>query len=194
MSAATDETTEDPQLGTPQSEALRPEAPQSEDPRPLWRRTPIRVCAVIGVLALVAGGVFGGMVWRQHTVDTARAEALRAGTSAAAELLSYNHRTLDAAVEQRMGMVTGDFRDRYRQLVTDTVGPAAKARQVVTTSSVVGSSVVDDDGPDQVSLLLFVNQSSEAPGLAQPLLTGSRIVMTLQHVDGRWLTSNLEPV
>ncbi|MEU7812029.1 hypothetical protein [Pseudonocardia sp. NPDC049154] len=171
------------------------EATQASEVWPsLWRSGPVLVCAVVAVVALVVGGILAGMGVQQHRTETARAEALQAGVAAAQELLSYDHTSLDRAVDQRMDLLTGDFRDRYRAMVQDSVAPVAKARQVVTTSTVVGSSVVGDDGPDEVTLLLFLNQSSEAPALAQPLLTGSRVVMTLQHVDGRWLTAGVDPV
>lgn len=185
--------TETETSGTEMTEAVASDPlPDTTEP-PRRRSRAFVVWLVVCALALVAGGVFGGMIWHQRSVDAARQEARDAGRSAAVELLSYDHRNLGQAIERRMTLLTGEFRDRYRAMVQDTVAPAAKARKVATTASVVASSVVQGS-TDEVTLLLFVNQRSAAPSLDKPLLTGSRVRMTLRNVDGRWLTADLKPV
>lgn len=163
-----------------------------EEPRRRRSRTLIAFL-VISALALAAGGVFGGMVWHRHAVTAARQDAQDAGTREAIQLLSYDYRNLEQTMAQRMDLVTGQFQDRYRSMVQDQILPVARNQQVATTASVVASSVVGGD-TDQVTLLLFLNQSSTAPSLQQPLLTGSRVEMTLENHDGRWLTADLKPV
>lgn len=160
---------------------------------PKRRSRVLTTFVAIGLVALVAGGVLGGMAWRQQSVSSARQDALSAGNKAAVELLSYDYRTVAQSVDARMNQLTGDFREHYRSMVQDQISPVALEKQIGTTASVVASSVVDGDA-DRVTLLLFINQSSTAPSLKEPLVTGSRINMTLENSDGNWLISELKPV
>ncbi|GAA4548482.1 hypothetical protein [Pseudonocardia xishanensis] len=173
-----------------------PVASTSSREEPAAPRRSRGMVAALGValVALVVGATFGGMLLHQRSLETARAEAREAASLAAQQLLSYDYRSLDRDVDLRLDQLTGDFRERYRSMVAGTVAPAAAAQQVVTTSTVVGSSVVAVPDVDHVTLLLFLNQSSEAPSLAQPLLTGSRVQLSLERVDGRWLTADIQPV
>lgn len=174
------------EVGTEKSEA-------SGRHRRVSRSPVFLVLVATCVLAVVAGGVLGGMAWHQHSIDQAKRSAVEAGNGVATTLLSYDHRDLTASMPHRMDLLTGEFKDRYRSMVEQSVAPAATAKQLTTTASVVGSSVVDGTG-DRVTLLLFVNQSSATPTLPQPVLTGSRVELTLEEHDGRWLASDLKPV
>ena len=147
------------------------------------------LCAV----AIVVGGIFGGLGWQQWSAAQARQEALDAGRAAATKLLTYDYRDLERSMDSRMAALTGDFREQYRSMLEDTVLPSALKQKVHTTAKVVSASVVAG-GSDEVTLLLFINQTSKAPALKEPLLSGSRVEMTLQNHDGHWLIANLEPV
>jgi Mce-associated membrane protein len=161
------------------------------------RRRPKRAMTVLGVTAVVlalVAGLFGFFALRQAQIETARGAASAAAEQKVTALLSYDYRTIANDQADRAAMVTGQFRDDYGSLISDVVGPAAAQQQLTTRSSVVSSSVVGTDGTDQVTLLMFLNQTTQSADKPDPTLSGSRIRVTLQEVDGDWLVSELTPV
>jgi Mce-associated membrane protein len=90
-------------------------------------------------------------------------------------------------------MLTGKFKDDYAALVKNTVTQAAKDEQVAIQTAIVNESVVSSN-PDRVVLLVFINQQSEGKANPNPILTGSRLRVTLEHQADKWLISELTPV
>ncbi|GAA4548867.1 hypothetical protein [Pseudonocardia xishanensis] len=161
------------------------------------RRRPKRAYTVLGAMAtvlLLAAGLFGFFALRQAQVESARGAASAAAEQKVTTLLSYDYRTIVADQQDRQALVTGQFREDYGSLIADIVGPAATRQQLTTRSSVVSSSVVGTEGTDQVTLLMFLNQTTQSADKPDPTLSGSRIRVTLQEVDGDWLVSELTPV
>ncbi len=179
--------------------AIRLLAPSRRLPRAIGRsvlRHPVVVLAVlaVAVVALALSAVaLGRANGHTHTVEAARTAALEAAKQDAAALLSYDYQTIDRDAPTRGDRLTGPFKDDYTRLVTDTVAPAAKQRKLVTKTSVALASVVSAD-TDRVRILAFLNQTSQAQDTAQPVLTGSRVRITMEHVDGRWLVAELTPL
>ncbi|GAA4689208.1 hypothetical protein GCM10023215_26730 [Pseudonocardia yuanmonensis] len=161
------------------------------------RRRPRRAFTVLGVTAVVlavVAGLFGFFALRQAQIESARGAASAAAEEKVTALLSYDYRTIQNDQGDRGAMVTGQFKDDYASLIADIVGPAASQQQLTTRSSVVSSSVVGTDGTDQVTLLMFLNQTTQSAAKPDPTLSGSRIRVTMQEVDGTWLVSELTPV
>lgn len=161
------------------------------------RRRPRRAFIVLGVVAVVlalVAGLFGFFALRQAQIESARGAASAAAEEKVTALLSYDYRTIQNDQGDRGAMVTGQFKDDYASLIADIVGPAASQQQLTTRSSVVSSSVVGTDGTDQVTLLMFLNQTTQSAAKPDPTLSGSRIRVTMQEVDGNWLVSELTPV
>lgn len=156
------------------------------------RRTLTVLCAVAVVLSAAATGLSVAAA-ADGSVDAARAQALDAGQRDIATLLSYDHRTVDSARAERTDLVTGKFRDDYARLITDTVAPAAKARKLVTRTDVVSRSVIDGDS-DHMNLLLFLNQASQPEGAQEPILSGSRVRVAMERVDGGWRVADMTPL
>ena len=163
-----------------------------------FARRPRTTVALLVVVVLLLGGA-AAMLWReQHRdelVDRARSTAVEVAGSRTAELLSYEHSSVDAKVRRVADSLTRGFRDEYSQLMTEVVAPAAKQQQVTTTAKVSAASVISAT-PQRAVCLLFVNQTTEAGKGEQraPRVSGSRVRVSLQRVDGRWLVSGLEPV
>ncbi|WP_433506261.1 hypothetical protein ACQP04_07160 [Pseudonocardia halophobica] len=161
------------------------------------RRRPRRAFTVLGVVAVVlavVAGLFGFFALRQAQIESARGAASAAAEQKVTELLSYDYRTIQNDQQDRSAMLTGQFKDDYGSLLADIVGPAATQQQLTTRSSVVTSSVVGTEGTEQVTLLMFLNQTTQSAAKPDPTLSGSRIRVTMQEVDGAWLVSELTPV
>lgn len=147
--------------------------------------------AVLGAALLVA--LLGWQTWRQQRSDEARQQASAVASQSVVKLLSYNYTTIDHQVADTQGLLTGSFKDSYAALVRNTIADAAKAQQVAIQTQVVSDSVVSSS-PDQVVLLMYVNQQSEAAAKPNPDLSGSRLRLTLLRESGKWLVSELAPV
>ncbi|WP_236787797.1 hypothetical protein [Amycolatopsis sp. GM8] len=160
------------------------------------RNSPKWTLGILGAVTVILAGAAGtAFVVHQRVGDTeaARTEASDAAKKNVATLLSYDYRSIDGAANQRADLLTDAFKNDYAQLVTNTVAPAAKSRKLVTTTTVAAESVVDASR-DQVALLLFLNQQSQADGTDQPIYTGSRVRVVVKNVDGGWRVSQMTPL
>ncbi|WP_250284051.1 MULTISPECIES: hypothetical protein [unclassified Frankia] len=170
------------------------------DPRAIWRtahRYPRTVLIGLGSLTVVLAVGLGILVLatdRHNTVEQARADGRTAGEKMAVTLLSYDYRSSVSDLGKRDDLLTGHFRDEYSALMRDTVMPAAVKQQVTTQTSVAASSVISADSPDKVTMLLFLNQTTQSVASKNPVLNGSRVRMALQRVSGQWLVAELTPV
>jgi Mce-associated membrane protein len=176
-----------------------PDAPDTPDeaPAPRPHRWP-RVVAygVLPALAFtlaVAAAVLG---WQDHSArqDVAAGDqAMQAACDTTAAILSYQPDTADQHLTDVTDhLLTGDFQNSYRTLITTTVIPGAKAKTVTAAATVSGSGVMSAD-PHHAVVLLFVDQSVTV-GAEPPARTTSSVRVTLDKVGGRWLISGFQPV
>jgi Mce-associated membrane protein len=148
---------------------------------------------IVTVVVAVVTGLLGYQARQYQQTIQARDQALAAAKDSVVQLLSYNYRTIDHQVSDTEGMLTGKFKDDYAALVKNVVAQPAKNQQVAIQTAIVNESVVSSD-PDQVVLLMFINQQSQGKDHPNPILTGSRIRLTMNHQADKWLISDLIPV
>lgn len=160
------------------------------------RRTALVIASVLGVLAV---GTMAGAAW---TLSEARAdEQIAAARSAAAataqeqvpRLLSYAPDTVETALADASGALTGEFKDQFGELATTVIAPTSKDKGVATDATIVESSIVTVD-EDSATLLLFVNQTTTTTADPAPALAGSRVVVELLDTGEGWKISDLHPV
>lgn len=126
-------------------------------------------------------------------VDSARQSAIEAARTRLPQLLSYDFHTLDRDLSGARAGTTGAFRDQFAELTTKVVAPAAQQQQIVTKTTVAGTSVVSADA-DRVVLLVFLDQVTQTKADPSSRIDGARVRATLQRQDGQWLVSALTPV
>jgi len=153
----------------------------------------VALAIVVGVLAAAVGW----LAWAHHdqsaTAD-ARAAVADAGRNGLEAALSYDYRSIDETVQAARGTLTGEFRGQYTELMKKVVAPSAKKKKLVTKTSVVGASVVSANA-SEADVLAFVDQTTtEGKDTGTPSLGGSRVVLHLTRVDGKWLISSMKPV
>lgn len=145
----------------------------------------------------LALAVLGGVLFTVNERHDANAdggvEAQAAVTAHVEELLTYDYREIDDDLARERDWLTGSFEDEYSDLVTDKIGPAAREAKVVTEARVASSGVVSAEH-DKVDLLVFVNVTTSSSELAEPRVSGSRLEITAEYVDGEWRISSLDPV
>lgn len=177
------------------TEAEEPESSVKDDikaeDRPRWtkRALPWVAAILVGVVVAVAAWE-GWLLYQQHQKDVAAEQALDAATKYAVVLTSIDTNALDQNFTEVLDGSTGEFKDMYaksstqlRQLLVDN---KASAHGVVIESAVKSAT------KDKVEVLLFVDQSVSNLAVPDPRVDRSRIKMTMEKVDGRWLASKVE--
>lgn len=165
--------------------------------RARWRR-PLRVRTGL-VVAVVTSALLAGGVWALQLRAVAgvadRDAAVAAAEQTTTALLSYDPQNVNGLVDRVGASLTETFRSDYATLISQAIAPATTQQQVSTEAAVVGSSVVlEASEGDRVVTLLFVNQTTRAGAEGAPKVAGSRVEVTMDDVDGRWLVSDVKPV
>jgi Mce-associated membrane protein len=159
------------------------------DPR-RSRKALIALAVVVAMLALAVAGLW----WLDHRYnrsESARDAALQAAREQVVPVLSYDFHSIDADLQRAGAALTGQFREEFLTVANQITAPAAREQQITTRATVIASSVVRAD-PEQVVVLLFVNQHTSSSQSEAVQLSAHRIQLTMSRVDDRWLISELE--
>jgi len=171
-----------------------PETTQSDtgaDALPI--RAPGRLIWLAPLAILIAtSGLF--VVNHRHDADAAAGDAaMTVVTDHVKSLFSYSYQDVDKDLSAEKRWLTGPFADEYADVVSTKIEPAAAKAKVTTVADVVSAGVVSAKH-DRVQLLLFVNVTTRSTELAEPRVSGSRLRVTADLVDGVWRISALDPV
>lgn len=153
----------------------------------------IALAVVVGVALCTANFLLYQQQAQAAALGSARDSAAEAANVRVPQLLSYDYRTLDHDLEAARSGTTGTFHDEFATLTTKVVEPAAKDQQIVTKTTVTGSSVVSAQ-PQQVVLLVFLNQVTRTKADKESRVDGARVRVTLARAGDQWLVSALTPV
>ncbi len=143
------------------------------------------VCAAVGL-----AGFFGWQVKQQHDVAAATAAALTAAKSYAVTLTSIDNAKIDQNFAAVLDGATGQFKDMYSQ-------SSSQLRQLLIDNKAVSHGIVVDAAiksasKDKVDVLVFVDQTISNSTHPDPRIDRSRIAITMEHLDGRWLASQID--
>ncbi len=155
--------------------------------------------AVLGavVLVLVALTAYLGLVkWdirdvrATDRVDEATKAAPSVAERAAATILSYDYKSLDADQKAAQRYMTPKFRKQYDGSMKLVAGSAPKLRAKVDAE--VKASGVSNADADRADVLVYVDQSttSTANG-GEPQLALNRALFRMKKVDGTWLVDDI---
>jgi Mce-associated membrane protein len=169
------------------------QSPGAEDLR-TNRGRPTRIrglaaAALVGVLA--CAGYEGWLLFQQHRTNVAAQQALAAAEKYAVTLTSIDSATLDKHVAEVLDGSTGEFNDNYAKTTSGQHSQRVVNNKVKTHGKVV-ESAVKSAATNKVQVLLMVDQSVSSLATPEPQIDRSRIKMTMQKVDGRWLVSKVE--
>lgn len=177
------ETQEEDEAATPPEDA--------EEPRKgLRRRLPRWTAAAVLAVVLAGAGWEGWLLFQHHQRDVAAAQALDAAKKYILALTSVDAGAIDKNFATVLDGSTGEFKDMYTK-------SSAQLRQALITNKAAAHGTVVDaavksaaDG--RVEVVLFVDQSVSNAAAPTPQLDRSRVEMTMEKVDGRWLASKVE--
>lgn len=148
------------------------------------------VAAVLLATALIGTGYEGWLVYQHHQEEVAAAQALDAAKKYILTLTSVDTNAIDKNFTDVLDGSTGEFKDMYTkssaQLRQALIDNKAAAHGTVIEAAVKSATT------DKVEVVLFVDQSVSNAAAPQPELDRSRVKMTMEKVDGRWLASKVE--
>jgi Mce-associated membrane protein len=153
-----------------------------------WWTLGVVLLLVVGVAAAVA---FTALAARASAKATDREDALRAAEDRVPVLLTYSFRTLSDDLARSKDQTVGAFREDYSKLLDDAVSQAATEKKISTGATVTGAGVVDASG-SEVTVLVFLTQTTTAPGSA-PSVNTSRVEVTMKDIGDSWKIAGLTP-
>jgi len=158
--------------------------------RPWMRYARIGLVTAIYVGAFGTAGILGWKLWEQNTLDQASQAAKQTAINYAQVLTSIDSNDLDQNFAEVLNGATGGFKDMYtkdsmqlRQLLIDN-----KA----TAHGVVVDSAIQSESKDKVVVLLLVDQTVTNTARPDARSDSSRMKITMEKVDNRWLASKVE--
>ena len=156
-------------------------------------RSPWQVAVILGALVVVLAAT---VLWEilqtmnDNASTSAGQNAQNQARSAAQTILSYDYRTLNSNMTKAEALTTGTFRQQYEADAPRLLALAQRAKGVVTAN--VWQAGIVTASPSQVTVLLFVDQTTTQASNQTPQLSQNRVKMVMQKVGGTWLVSQLQ--
>jgi Mce-associated membrane protein len=171
-------------------EAEEAEEGSSTPPRRWLRRILASVVGIVVVAALAFSGFSAWQLKQKNDTAAAGRAALAAAQSYAVALTSIDTNNVDQNFNQVLDGATGDFKDVYSQ-------SASQLRQVLIENKAMSKGIVVDSAiksatKTKVDVLLFVDQSVTNTVNPEPRIDRSRVAITMELVDNRWLASKVD--
>ncbi|MFV8049026.1 Mce protein [Mycobacterium sp. 48b] len=158
--------------------------------RPRFGNLAAAVACAILLAALVCSGALGWRLWQQRQLDEAARQAQQAAIDYAQTLTSIDSNHVDENFTRVLNGATGEFKDMYtksstqlRQLLIDN--------RAAAHGSVVDSAI-QSKSKDKVVVLLMVDQTVSNAALPDGRVDRSRMKITMDKVDDRWLAGKVE--
>ncbi len=183
----------------PDSQDVAPDS--TEQPKSVSGKVLAGLVALAVVLVVFAAGPFvDGVGLRdlrevnaQSDIDNARRTAPAAAERAAAAILAYDHKTLEADRDSAAKLMTEDYRKQYLDTFEKLVSELAVERKAVVAADVRASGVTLAN-EDRVEVLLFVNQTTTSTANSgEEQIALNRVIFTMERVDGTWLVDEITP-
>ncbi|MET7772630.1 hypothetical protein [Nocardia sp. NPDC005366] len=155
----------------------------------LWRKIRLPLLILVAVVAVVLAAIFGWNVKQAGDEDDAAAAGLDAARTFAVTLTSVDSSNLDRDITAVLDGSTGEFKDMYTR-------SSGQLRQLLLENKATGKGTVLDAAvksvtPTKVEVLLFIDQTVTNTASTDPKVDRSRVNMTMELVDGRWLASRV---
>ena len=131
-----------------------------------------------------------GDVRQAEQAQAASESAPSIAERAAAAILAYDYRTLDADRDAAQRFMTSSFAEQYTATFDKTVAPPARTYRAQVRAEVKGSSVVRATS-DRVRVLLFIDQTTRSTANPRPQVALNRVEFDMVRTDGEWLVDDI---
>lgn len=158
----------------------------------LWRKIRLPLLILVAVVAVVLAAIFGWNAKAQSDEDDAAAAGLAAARAYGVTLTSVDSGNLDRDFTAVLDGSTGEFKDMYTR-------SSGQLRQLLLDNKATGTGTVLDAAvksatTTKVEVLLFIDQTVTNAASTTPQVDRTRVAMTMELVDGRWLASRVSLV
>lgn len=154
-----------------------------------------RALAAVALVALALVVSWDVRSWQRLGDETdlvdAREEAAEAARAAVPEMLSYRKATLEDDLRRARSWLTDRFAPEFTELQDRLIEPTVGHR--FSTVAVVDRVAVTEGDGDEVSLLVFVEQTTRQGRQQQAEPVSTRATVRMRLVDGDWLVDDLRP-
>jgi Mce-associated membrane protein len=173
-------------------------APAGRSGVPLAAVSAVVVAIVVAVLLAVVAQRVSAQTASNHgqgvDISGPAAQAIEATASSEVRAtLTYSYQTLQANFATAEKGLTPAFRTSYEHTTATSVTPLATKYHAISSATVIAGGVSAATS-DTATVLLFVDQTVRNTQLKTPRLDQSRLVVSMQKIDGRWLVSQLSPI
>jgi Mce-associated membrane protein len=178
-------------------------APTAAARRRTRRVRPARPSAgtqILVLLALVAVVLAIAVVSLRHrgnelsATDSGAQKAMFAAATAAQDLSSYDHRTLESDIKTAAAQTMGQLRTDYEKQA-QAIMATARQQQVVVNAQTVKSGVVSASAGEVVILVFLNRTTSKTAGSAagqERTPDQLRLLMTMKKAGDRWLVAQID--
>ncbi|TQM29031.1 h domain protein [Nocardia bhagyanarayanae] len=147
----------------------------------------------VALAAVIVMAINGFGYWSDRQDEQARQDAVTAADRAVSAMFSYDFASVDTELPKAADNLSADFREDYLKLITQAIAPGAKEKQLTVKATTQASGVVSADR-DHAVVLLYLNQVTTSKESPQGTTTGSRVRVTLDKTDDRWLVDAVTPI
>ncbi|KQY33502.1 MULTISPECIES: hypothetical protein [Nocardia] len=149
--------------------------------------------AAAGLIAAIVLGVSGYQLWQQDKTEQARTDAMSTASRTVSAMFTYEPATVDTELPRAADNLTESFRAEYLKLIEQAIAPGAKEKQLTVKATTQAEGVVSAD-PEKAVVLLYLNQLTTSKDSPEGATSGSRVRVSLDKADNRWLVSQVTPV
>ncbi|MFD4462249.1 h domain protein [Nocardia sp. NPDC058480] len=149
--------------------------------------------AATGLIAAIVLGVSGYQLWQQDKTDQARTDAMSTASRTVSAMFTYEPATVDTELPRAADNLTEQFRAEYLKLIEQAIAPGAKEKQLTVKATTQAEGVVSAD-PEKAVVLLYLNQLTTSKDSPDGATSGSRVRVSLEKADNRWLVAQVTPV
>lgn len=150
-------------------------------------------------LLLACACVFGGVLAFQARADRADAKAeqerygaaLSAARAETEAFINIDYREAQASIDKVAAGATGEFKKQYTESA-DSVIEVLEQNQSVMDGEVKWAGVVSVDKDSATVIAATTGTVANKASQGEPVARNFRVQLSLELVDGEWLTSNLE--
>lgn len=151
---------------------------------------PVGAAAIVFLAVTPSSGADGAS---SSLLSSTSQAGMQAAKTVIPTILSYDYRSIASDIAKAKADSTGTFAQQYAQSAGQLLRQAKQVKAIVQAT--VGSAGVVSAGPNNVVVLLFVDQATvrQAPGQSSPQtrIDQDRVRATMTNVNGSWLVSAL---
>ncbi|MFE1594497.1 h domain protein [Nocardia sp. NPDC058705] len=149
--------------------------------------------AAAGLIAAIVLGISGFRLWQQDKTEQARTDAMSTASRTVSAMFTYEPATVDTELPRAADNLTEEFRAEYLKLIQQAIAPGAKEKQLTVKATTQAEGVVSAE-PEHAVVLLYLNQLTTSKDSPQGTTSGSRVRVTLDKSDNRWLVAQVTPI